>query len=1168
MREQILRILEKTESFQQAGKRLGAARSQVQGGAVPQGAWSLVVEALKNLTGRQIVVITPGEADAHLLMGQLNAEAQSLKAVHLLARDRVFFKAIAHSGHLDQARMRALHQMVEGPGIVVASAESLLDRLPDPAELAKTTLSLKVGDRLEMTALMNQLFTWGYERSELVEGPGQFSVRGDIFDVFLPIYEDPVRFELFDDEIDSIRTFAIEDQRSLEKQEEAILCPAGEIFLSDDQMARLMQAFKAEESALSGKKDMQESLSWCRQLQEGFAQNRNFDDLRKYTGYLPEFQHTFLSYCSAEAVVIYLDWQRTWEKTDFEYREFLDRYQLFLEKGEGLTGQIRMIFNPEEAQLKTRVFRQLALLRGGDRPDSGVDYRMLTLSEAPSFYGKLDDLFSDIKKWQHRGYKLILSTGGEDRTARLFSELQQEGLSVQIAGPETTDILTGQCLIASESLRAGFRCEEAKLIVLSEQELFGIQKKTKRTRKNSGRLIQSFNELQVGDLVVHEHHGVGKYLGVEQLKVEGLRKDYLKVQYQGEDFLYIPIEQMELIQKYIGSEGPAAKLNRLGGGDWSRTKAKAKKAIEDMTDELLELYAQRRQIPGHAFSPDTTWQRQLEDGFLYEETPDQLRCIAEIKGDMEKPESMDRLLCGDVGFGKTEVALRAVFKAVMEGKQAAFLVPTTILAQQHYNTMIERFAPYPVHVEVISRFRSKKEQEAILRNLETGVVDVVVGTHRLLSKDIAYKDLGLLVVDEEQRFGVRHKEAIKTIKKNVDVLTLTATPIPRTLHMSLIGVRDMSIIEDPPEDRYPIQTYVVEEDPLMIREAILKEVERGGQVYFVHNRIEDIDRITGALAQRMPQVRFQFAHGQMAEHQLENIMKDFYHHEIDVLVCTTIIETGLDISNVNTIIINDADQMGLSQLYQLRGRVGRSNRLAYAYLIYPRNKVLSEVAEKRLRAVKELVELGSGFKIAMKDLEIRGAGNLLGSSQHGHMAAIGYDLYCKMLEETVKGLKGMPVIPVIETTVELTAAAYVPEGYIPDDRQKMEIYKKIASIHNRQDLYRVQEELEDRFGTVPDPVETLMRIAHIKAMAQALMIESLTEDAQRVQMLFHATAKINPLIVVEGLARFEKSLSFNGGIRPFFAIRKPKKYTREALLKHIETVLEHLGSFHTPENKL
>lgn len=1166
MRQQIIKLLEKTESFHLAAQRLNRPGAQVQGGAVPTGAWGLVVEAFRAMTGRPLIVIASGEADAHLLMGQLSSEAEGLRAVHLQARDRVFFKSIAHSGHLDQARMQTLHTMLGGCDVVVASAESFLDRLPDPEVFKAASQTLRLGDRLPLEPLLKQLVKWGYERVELVEGPGQFSVRGDIFDIFLPVYDEPIRFELFDDEIDSIRSFTIEDQRSQDRLEEAVLCPAGEIFLSDEQLTRLMAAFRQEEIELGRKKGMEEALSWCRQLQDGLSADPTFDDLRKYTGYLPEFNHTFLSYCSPEAVVVYLDWQRTWEKVRFEYQEFLDRYQLFLEKGEGLPGQYRMILTPEEVQLKTQAFRALALLRGGDRPDSSADYRLLTLAEAPSYYGKLEDLASDIRKWQVRGYKLILATGGADRTSRLYAELQQEGLSVQIAGQEADPVVTGQCLIASNSLTAGFRCEEARLIVLSEQELFGIQKKARRPRKGSGRLIQSFNELQVGDLVVHEHHGVGKYLGVEQLKVEGLRKDYLKVQYQGEDFLYIPIEQMELIQKYIGSEGGAAKLNRLGGGDWSRTKARAKKAIEDMTDELLQLYAQRNQIPGYAYSADTPWQRQLEDGFQYEETPDQLRCIDEIKGDMEKPECMDRLLCGDVGFGKTEVALRAVFKAVMEGKQAAFLVPTTILAQQHFNTMAERFAHYPVHVEMLSRFRSKKEQEAILKNLEAGVVDVVVGTHRLLSKDVLYKDLGLLVVDEEQRFGVRHKEAIKTLKKNVDVLTLTATPIPRTLHMSLIGVRDMSIIEDPPEDRYPIQTYVVEEDPLMIREAILKEVERGGQVYFVHNRIEDIDRVTGALAQRMPQVRFHFAHGQMNEHQLERIMKAFYHHEIDVLVCTTIIETGLDISNVNTIIINDADQMGLSQLYQLRGRVGRSNRLAYAYLIYPRNKVLSEVAEKRLRAVKELVELGSGFKIAMKDLEIRGAGNLLGASQSGHMAAIGYDLYCKMLEETVKGLKGMPVAPTIETTVELTAAAYVPEGYIPDDRQKMEIYKKIAAIHNRKDLYRVQEELEDRFGTIPDPVETLMRIAHIKALAQQISIQSLTEDSQRVQLLFHPTAKISPLMVVEGMARYEKSLSFNGGNPPFFAIRKPRNHTRDALLKHIESVLEHLGSFQTPEN--
>lgn len=1168
MRGQIISLIRKSESLMQALLRLEKPMAEVHGGSVPSGAWGLLAEAFGGAAKRQLVVLTVGESDAHMLADQIRTSAPEDNIVHLQTRDRVFFKSIAHSGHLDQARMKALHHMLHEPPVVVASAEALLDRLPSPDDFKREVRIITLGDQIDTEGLMSDLVAWGYERAELVEGPGQFSVRGDILDIFLPLYDDPVRMELFDNEVDSLRTFTIEDQRSVEKLQSVTLCPAGEIFLSAAQMNRLVDEFRQELEMLNGCGAASDAVEWCEKLIEGFSVNPAYDDLRKYTGYLKEFSHSFLSYCSPDALILVLDGNRLNEKLHFEHSEFAERFQLFLEKGECLPGQHRMIFKPEEAMVRLGAMRRMILLRGGDRPQTGADYRLLTMAEAPSYYGKTGDLAADIKKWQIRGYKLLLATGSAERCNRLYSDLLSEGVPLQLAGDGENDFLTGQCLISAESMGSGFRFEEARLIVLSEQELFGIQKKNRRSRKTSGRLIQSFNELQVGDLVVHEHHGVGKYLGVEQLKVDGLRKDYLKVQYQGEDFLYIPIEQLELLQKYIGSEGAGTKLNRLGGGDWGRTKAKAKKAIEDMTEELLALYAQRSKVAGHSFSPDTEWQRQLEDGFPFEETPDQIRCIDEIKKDMEQSDPMDRLLCGDVGFGKTEVALRAVFKAVMEGKQAAFLVPTTILAQQHYKTMSERFATYPVRVEMLSRFKTKKEQDVIIANLRAGVVDVVVGTHRLLSKDIVYKDLGLLVVDEEQRFGVRHKEAIKAIKKNVDVLTLTATPIPRTLHMSLIGVRDMSVIEDPPEDRYPIQTYVVEEDPLMLREAVLKEVERGGQVYYVHNRIEDIDTVTSSLAQRMPRVRFAYAHGQMAEHQLERIMTGFYNKEIDVLVCTTIIETGLDISNVNTIIINDADQMGLSQLYQLRGRVGRSNRLAYSYLVYPRNKVLSEVAEKRLKAVKELVELGSGFKIAMKDLEIRGAGNLLGASQSGHMAAIGYDLYCKLLEEAVQGIKGIPVETPVETTVELSAAAYVPEGYIDDDRQKMEIYKKIAAIHNREDLYRVQEELEDRFGTVPDPVETLMRIAHIKALAQKLKMESVGEDSQKVLMTFHVTAKVDPRAVVEGLAKFEKSLSFNGGAKPYFSIRKPKKYTRDALLKHVEKVLEYLGSFHDIENSI
>ncbi|HOV80861.1 MAG TPA: transcription-repair coupling factor, partial [Bacillota bacterium] len=671
-----------------------------------------------------------------------------------------------------------------------------------------------------------------------------------------------------------------------------------------------------------------------------------------------------------------------------------------------------------------------------------------------------------------------------------------------------------------------------------------------------------FVELKVGDYVVHVNHGIGRYLGVVPLAIGGIRKEYLLVQYAGEDKLYVPVDQVGLIQKYLGGEGDAPRLSRLGGGDWARVKGRVKDAVRDMAGELLALYAARETMKGHSFGPDTVWQREFEDTFPYEETPDQLRATEEVKADMESNKPMDRLLCGDVGYGKTEVALRAAFKAVVDGKQVAVLVPTTILAQQHYNTFQERLAGFPVKVEVLSRFRTLREQRRVVEGLERGTVDIVIGTHRLIQDDVRFKNLGLLVVDEEQRFGVAHKERLKMLRKNVDVLTLSATPIPRTLHMSLAGVRDTSILETPPEDRYPVQTYVVEEDPVLIREAIRRELNRGGQVFFVYNRIMDLERVAMWLQELVPEARIAVAHGQVKDDELEQVMLDFIGRQYDLLVCTTIIENGLDISNVNTLIVKEANMMGLAQLYQLRGRVGRSNRLAYAYFTYRRDRVLGEAAEKRLAAIREFTELGSGFKIAMRDLEIRGAGNILGTEQHGHIAAVGFDLYCRLLEEAVREARGEKAVQPVETSVELPVEAYIPDTYVPDTNQKVELYKRIAGLFSLEELGYLEEELRDRFGALPEPVQNLLAVAKVRIMAAGLMIRTISLLPGQLRVIFSPSHPLTGKSLVEVAGQYRSAVKFVNAGEDFeikLRVAEKAKVDSRALLARLENFLNVLG---------
>ena len=790
------------------------------------------------------------------------------------------------------------------------------------------------------------------------------------------------------------------------------------------------------------------------------------------------------------------------------------------------------------------------------RPISMANIKQLTLN---NYQGQLEFLIEEINNKKSSGFRTLILSGTRTRGERLVDTLRDRGIE-SVYKDDVSDIQCGEVVITFGNLLRGFEYPNEKLCLISDKEVFG-EAKRKLTKKRKNRKgvakINSFAELKIGDYVVHVNHGVGVYKGIKQIEVGGNTRDYLDIVYQKGDKLYVPVEQLDLVQKYIGSEGKSPKVNKLGGMEWQKAKSKVRKSINEIAEDLIKLYATRATLKGHKFSKDTEWQRQFEDEFPYEETPDQLTSLEEIKKDMESSKSMDRLLCGDVGYGKTEVALRAAFKAVMDGKQVAFLVPTTILAEQHYKNMIKRFSDFPIKIDMISRFRTAKQQKATIQAAKEGNVDILVGTHKLVAKDIQFKDLGLLIIDEEQRFGVKQKEKIKELKKNVDVLTLSATPIPRTLHMSLTGARDISVIETPPEERYPVQTYVIEQNDQLIRDAILREMNRGGQVFFVFNRVENIENMANYIKDLVPESRVTFAHGRMTERQLEAEMMEFMNKEYDVLVCTTIIETGIDIPNVNTIIVNDADKMGLSQLYQLRGRVGRSNKIAYAYLLYTKDKVLTEVAEKRLKALKDFTELGSGFKIAMRDLEIRGAGNMMGSSQHGHMATIGYDLYCRMLEDTIKIIKGEITKEPVETTVDIKVDAYIPSSYIKDENQKIEVYKKIAAIESLDEYMEIKDELEDRYSEIPDSVYNLMDIAYIKSKAKQLNIEEIKETPKGLFFKFEEGDKEHIKIFKVLLEKYKDNVILKFGNNPEFSF-KQNSIKKDDMLPFFKEMLDNI----------
>ncbi|NBI07480.1 transcription-repair coupling factor [Senegalia massiliensis] len=1130
---------------------------------------SHIAYAIKEDLKGQVLIITYDELRAKSIIEDLALfDAQNSEIYP--ARQLVFYDFDAVSHDISNQRLKVLDRLINEENIiVVASIESILNRVMKKDIFKKYKKEINFGDRLNLDEIVNSLIVQGYERVDMIEGHGQFSVRGGIIDFFPTTNEYPFRVELFDDEVDSIRTFSLKDQRSIENFTGAKITPAKEIFIEEQFKESIKEKIEKELNSTLKKFKLNKEEQKSENLEEKFKyyieridSNLSIENLDIILPYMIEDLSNIITYIKNDTTILVDEPNRIDENIKSLNDDFLEKYRDLYESGEVLNSHKDIFYNYEEI-IKILNSKDVVTMTGllkNNKQFKPKKIVSISTKSVQAFHSKLDILKDELNRLRYKGYKIVILSGTDERGKRLSKNLKEKSIDNIYSDTYDIDIKTGQVVIVPGTIASGFEYPDIKFMIISDKEVFGtIKRKRRKKNKKDQKNISSFRDLKVGDYVVHENHGIGKYIGMEQLVVDGIKKDYLSVRYSGKDRLYIPVDQMDLIQKYIGSEVGKTKVSKLGSGEWARTKSKVKKAIKEMAIDLLELYAKRRTVKGFSFSKDQPWQNQFEDTFPYEETEDQIKCIEDIKSDMEKPSPMDRLLCGDVGYGKTEVALRAAFKATLDGKQVAMLVPTTILAQQHFNTMVERFSDFPINVEMLSRFRTPKRQKEIIKDLKSGNIDVIVGTHRLLTKDVKYKDLGLLIVDEEQRFGVKHKETIKEIKESVDVLTLTATPIPRTLHMALIGARDMSVIEEPPEERYPVQTYVVEYNENMIKEAILKEVNRKGQVYFVYNRVRGIRKIAARLKELLPEIRIVVAHGQMSERELEKVMLDFMNGEYDVLVCTTIIETGLDISNVNTMIIYDADKMGLSQLYQLRGRVGRSNRIAFSYFTYEKDKVLTEVAEKRLKAIKEFTEFGSGFKIAMRDLEIRGAGNILGAEQHGHMTLIGYDLYVKYLEETVNKLKGNIDTERVETTVEVNVDAYIPDKYIQNSEQKIRMYKRITSIDDREEYRDLLEELIDRYGDIPRPVDNLLRIGYIKSIANKLMFTNLSQKDDILILEFDKNSKMNPEMINALYDSFGRKMSFDLSSTP--AVKyKLNNTSQDKILTALEEIFQKIKS--------
>lgn len=1088
------------------------------------------------------------------------------------AKDILFFSADIHGNSLSRRRMEIFRRLIcKEPCTIILTIDALLDKIPELSYLEKNVIKLSTADEIDIEKFKERLFELGYEKTDSVDGAGQYAIRGGIIDIFPITKECPYRIDLWDTEIDTIKSFDVESQRSIEVVDELDIYPASEIVLSKGRIAdgikRIEKERKERAKELKSEFKTKEYAQLNRIIEGLKEQLEEFNAAAGVDAYIDYFfsrTESIVDSIPEDAMVLIDEPGKVIARGEEYYSSFMESMNSRLLGGYILPGQMKLLFDMKyiaDAISRHRYINFEMLKKSRDYLQNDTDIEFESKSVV-SYKNSFDLLLDDIQKWKKKDYRIILVSPSSTRAARLADNLMSNDISCFFAERSTRALADREMMVTTGRLRAGFEFPDMKLVVISEGDIFvsrSAKRKAKTKSKYSGEVVKSFADISVGDYVIHEKYGIGIYRGIEKVEVDRVIKDYITIEYAGGGKLYVLASETDSIQKFSDKESRRPKINKLGSSEWEKTRSRVRGHVAEIAKDLVELYAKRQSQKGFAYSADTVWQREFEEMFPYEETEDQLKAINDTKQDMESDKIMDRLICGDVGYGKTEVAIRAAFKAVGDSRQVAYLVPTTILAQQHYNTFKERMKDFPIEIRLLCRFCTPKEIKETLKDLKAGRVDIVIGTHRLLSKDVEFKSLGLLIIDEEQRFGVTHKEKIKQLKTNVDVITLTATPIPRTLHMSLIGIRDMSVLEEAPVDRRAIQTYVLEHDYELVREAIRRELARCGQVYYVYNKVNNIEEIARELIQIVPEARIEYAHGQMPERQLEEIMYRFINHEIDVLVCTTIIETGLDIPNANTMIIHDADKFGLAQLYQLRGRVGRSDRSAYAFLTYRRDKLIKETAEKRLKAIREFTDLGSGIKISMKDLEIRGAGNVLGAEQSGHMEAVGYDLYCKMLNDAIKEQKGEKTKERFETTVQLPFDALIPADYVKNEFIKLDLYKRISQIEGEEDYEDIIDELTDRFGDIPKETMNLLDMALIRSKANKCYITSIAITQNELRFGMYANANIDTAAIDGMLQNYRGKMRFEVGKTPYFIVH-PGRLGEKDIWKEVENVIEAISS--------
>ena len=1121
----ILGELGKSPKFCEYIKSIENKKSPIAISGLTDVGMSQMIAATKEFAKKPICIVTYNEIQARKIVDDLNYFTD--KVVYLPKKEIATYDYIAESKDLPYERIEAINKIQEmKSGIIVTTIETASQKMISKKALYKNALKFKVGDEYKLEDLKQKLVDLGYVRCDLIEGRGQFSIRGGIVDISVT-EKYGIRIEFWGDEIDSIRYFNIISQRSTETLDKISIYPAHEYLLEDS----IDEVVKRIKNTIYNEKFQSQIDQDIEIIKEG----NYISKIDKYLNAFYKEQETIIDYLTEKFLIVIDEQNKIKQRIENVNKDIQNVIQSLLEKDKITPEALKNILNFEQFEEKIKNKQTIYIEKLDDEVKMQVERYRWTYKEKNFFKSEIEILFKELIKAQEEKKKIYILAETKEKAKKICSLLnEQEIINKYEEKLDKTIIVKNNESLVTVSvgkLSAGYECFDINQLVITTQELIeGEKRKTYKSSafKEGEKVV--FADLKIGDYVVHKNYGIGIFIGVNTIKADGTTKDYIKIKYYGDDILYVPTNQLDSIRKYIGGDEGGLKINKLGTKEWLKTKAKVKNNLREVARDLIELYAKREKSKGYAFSPDTPWQTQFEDSFPYQETDDQLRCIAEVKKDMELDKPMDRLLCGDVGYGKTEVAIRAAFKAVMDGKQVAYLAPTTVLAEQQYKEFRNRMSSFGIRVEVLNRFKSKKQQDEIVKKLKMGEVDIVIGTHRILSKDVEFKDLGLLIIDEEHRFGVKAKEKIKQYKTNVDVLTMTATPIPRTLHMSIVGLRDMSVIYEPPYNRKPVQTYVLEYDKEVIREAITKELERKGQVFYLFNNVEKIMQKADEVSKLVPEARVAYAHGQMTGNEIEDIMEEFVEGKIDILVCTTILESGIDIPNANTIIVENADRMGLAQLYQIRGRVGRSDRQGYAYITYKRDKLLSEVADKRLKAIKEFTEFGSGFKIAMRDLEIRGAGSLLGEIQHGHLEQVGYDTYCNLLDEVIKEMQGKTVKPEIDVQIDLDATSYIPDEYISDSSQKIEMYQDIALCKNEEDIQNVIDEMIDRFGNMPKEIENLIEIARIKILCKKLNISKVQGKKNFVLFIFEpGEIKID----IDGLVKkYKNKIKFTQGVKP------------------------------------